>query len=143
MKLWKKVGKVFLIALFAFMAVFMTVDKYNYQPIEIDKEVAYEVIELSQSQFNLQAPSLLESAYLRMGTVVSDITDTITTTIQNLLAGIGSAIVTYFENTFLVTDATGATDALNTVGIFVFVLLGIGAAFGLATLVFNLVRHRA
>ena len=85
----------------------------------------------------------LQTLGMKFMTIVSDITDTITTTIQNLLAGIGSAIVTYFENTFLVTDATGATDALNTVGIFIFVLLGIGAAFGLATLIFNLVRNRA
>ena len=76
--------------------------------------------------------------------MVTDVTDTIISVIQALLAGIGSGIVQYFEQTFLITDTSGvATDALNPVGIFVFVLLGIGAAFGLATLIFNLVRNRA
>ena len=80
----------------------------------------------------------------RTATMVTDVIDTVVDTIQGLLAGIGSGIVVYFEQTFLITDTSGvATDALNPVGIFIFVLLGIGAAFGLATLVFNLVRGRS
>jgi len=81
---------------------------------------------------------------LRFATMVTDVVDTVVDTIQGLLAGIGSGIVVYFEQTFLITDTSGvATDALNPVGIFIFVLLGIGAAFGLATLVFSLVRGRS
>jgi hypothetical protein len=34
-------------------------------------------------------------------------------------------------------------DGLSTVGMFIFVLLGIGAAFGLAKLIFSMVRGRA
>lgn len=77
--------------------------------------------------------------------MVQDVIDTIVTTIQGLLAGIGSGIVSYFQSTFLVESATPGvyTDALNEVGIFIFVLLGIGAAFGMAKLVFSLVRGRA
>lgn len=70
--------------------------------------------------------------------MITDIVSTITTTIQGLLAGIGSGIVDYFESVFLNEAGTN----LNTVGTFVFVLLGIGAAFGLATLVFSMVRGR-
>lgn len=77
--------------------------------------------------------------------MVADIIETIVSVIQGLLAGIGSGIVTYFQTLVLVESATPGeyTDALNEFGIFLFVLLGIGAAFGLATLVFNLVRNRA
>jgi len=77
--------------------------------------------------------------------MVQDVIDTIVTTIQGLLAGIGTGVVNYFESTFLIESATPGvyTDALNQVGIFVFVLLGIGAAFGMAKLVFSLVRGRA
>lgn len=77
--------------------------------------------------------------------MVADIISAIVTTIQGLLAGIGSAVVTYFQSLVLVESGTPGvyTDALNEFGIFLFVLLGIGAAFGLATLVFNLVRNRA
>lgn len=77
--------------------------------------------------------------------MVQDVIDTIVTTIQGLLAGIGSGVVNYFKSTFLIESATPGvyTDALNPVGIFVFVLLGIGAAFGMAKLVFSLVRGRA
>ena len=82
--------------------------------------------------------------FIRFATMVTDVVDTVVTTIQGLLAGIGSGIVVYFEQTFLITDSSGvATDALNPVGIFIFVILGIGAAFGLATLVFALVRGRS
>jgi len=70
--------------------------------------------------------------------LITDIVTTITTTIQGLLAGIGSGIVDYFESVFLNEAGTN----LNTVGTFIFVLLGIGAAFGLATLVFSMVRGR-
>jgi hypothetical protein len=69
--------------------------------------------------------------------LVQNIIDTIVDVIQGLLAGIGSGIVTYFESTFLTE-----TGDLNLVGTFIFVLLGIGAAFGLAKLVFSLVRFR-
>jgi hypothetical protein len=69
--------------------------------------------------------------------LVQNIIDTIVDVIQGLLAGIGSGIVTYFESTFLTE-----TGDLNSVGTFIFVLLGIGAAFGLAKLVFSLVRFR-
>jgi len=55
-----------------------------------------------------------------------------------LLAGIGTGIVDYFES--LVLDAAGTN--LNMFGTFIFVLLGIGAAFGVAKLVFSLVRGR-
>jgi len=76
--------------------------------------------------------------------MVQNIIDTVVDTISGLLEGIGSAVVSYFQSLVLETDSTGAyTDALNEFGIFVFVLLGIGAAFGLATLIFNLVRNRA
>lgn len=76
--------------------------------------------------------------------MVATIIDTIVTTIQGLLAGIGSGVVSYFQSLVLVEDVTPGTytDALNEFGVFIFVLLGIGAAFGLATLVFGLVRGR-
>ena len=70
--------------------------------------------------------------------MVNDIVTTIVTVIQDLLAGIGSGVVDYF--TALLLDSTGG---LNAVGTFIFVLLGISAAFGLASLVFNMVRRRA
>jgi len=77
--------------------------------------------------------------------MIADIIDAIVETIQGLLAGIGSAVVTYFQSLVLVESETPGvyTDALNEFGIFLFVLLGIGAAFGLAKLVFSLVRNRA
>ncbi len=77
--------------------------------------------------------------------MVAEIIETIVTVIQGLLAGIGTGVVTYFQSLVLVpgVEAGTYTDALNEFGIFLFVLLGIGAAFGLATLVFNLVRNRA
>ena len=76
--------------------------------------------------------------------MVNDIITTIVDTIQGLLAGIGTGVVNYFEGLLLVPDGSGGyTDSLNSVGTFVFVLLGIGAAFGLATLVFNMVRSRS
>jgi hypothetical protein len=71
--------------------------------------------------------------------MVADVVSTIVDVIQGLLAGIGSAVTTYFE-ALLIDSATGG---LNPFGTFVFVLLGIGAAFGLATLIFNMVRSRA
>jgi len=76
--------------------------------------------------------------------LVQDVIDTIVDVIQGLLAGIGSGIVSYFQSVFLIESGTPGvyTDALNPVGIFIFVLLGIGAAFGLATLVFSMVRGR-
>lgn len=70
--------------------------------------------------------------------MVADIVSAIVDTIQGLLAGIGTGIVDYFNSVFL--NAT--EDGLSTVGTFIFVLLGIGAAFGLATLVFSMVRGR-
>lgn len=70
--------------------------------------------------------------------MVADIITTIVTTIQGLLAGIGTAVVDYFESLLLTS-----TGDLNSVGTFIFVLLGISAAFGLASLVFNMVRRRA
>lgn len=70
--------------------------------------------------------------------MVTDITSTIVNVIQALLAGIGAGVVDYFES-LLLTD----TGNLNSVGTFIFVLLGIGAAFGLAKLVFSMVRARA
>ena len=71
---------------------------------------------------------------------ITDITSTVVTVIQELLAGIGVGIVSYFDSVFL--DAESVTNELSTFGTFIFVLLGIGAAFGLATLVFSLVRRR-
>jgi len=82
--------------------------------------------------------------------MVTDIVNAIINTITGLLAGIGAGIVDYFESVFIDRDA-GVDTILNTaddvitlssVGTFVFVLLGIGAAFGLATLVFSMVRGR-
>jgi hypothetical protein len=70
--------------------------------------------------------------------MVTDITTTIVDVIQALLTGIGSGVVDYFES--LLLDSLGN---LNSVGTFIFVLLGISAAFGLASLVFNMVRRRA
>lgn len=77
--------------------------------------------------------------------MVADVISTIVEVIQGLLAGIGSAVVTYFQSLVLIESATPGTytDALNPFGVFLFVLLGIGAAFGLASLIFNLVRNRA
>lgn len=77
--------------------------------------------------------------------MVTDVISTIVEVIQGLLAGIGSAVVTYFQSLVLIESATPGvyTDALNPFGVFLFVLLGIGAAFGLASLIFNLVRNRA
>lgn len=82
--------------------------------------------------------------------MVTDIVNAIINTITGLLAGIGAGIVDYFESVFI-NRAAGVDTILNTaddvitlssVGTFVFVLLGIGAAFGLATLVFSMVRGR-
>ena len=71
--------------------------------------------------------------------MVNDIITTVIDVITGLLAGIGAGIVDYFEAVFL----NPAGDGLNAVGTFIFVLLGIGAAFGLASLVFNMVRSRS
>ena len=71
--------------------------------------------------------------------MVADIITTVIDVITGLLAGIGSGIVEYFEAVFL----TPAGDGLNAVGTFIFVLLGISAAFGLSALVFNMVRSRS
>ena len=83
--------------------------------------------------------------------MVTNIISTIVDTIQGLLAGIGSGVFYYFDS--LVLTRTAGVDvilytaddviALNQFGVFIFVLLGIGAAFGLATLVFSLVRGRS
>ena len=65
--------------------------------------------------------------------MVQNIIDTIVNTISGLLEGIGSAVVSYFQSLLLVESTTTPgtyTDALNEFGVFVFVLLGIGAAFG-------------
>jgi hypothetical protein len=70
--------------------------------------------------------------------MVNDIITTVVDTIQGLLAGIGTGVVDYFEALLLTS-----TGDLNAVGTFIFVLLGISAAFGLASLVFNMVRRRA
>jgi len=70
--------------------------------------------------------------------MVNDVITTIVDVITGLLGGIGEGIVDYFESVFLNSTQTG----LNSVGTFIFVLLGIGAAFGLASLVFNMVRAR-
>jgi phosphotransferase system glucose/maltose/N-acetylglucosamine-specific IIC component len=70
--------------------------------------------------------------------MVNDVITTIVDVITGLLGGIGEGIVDYFESVFLNSTQTG----LNSVGTFIFVLLGIGAAFGLASLVFNMVRSR-
>jgi len=67
-----------------------------------------------------------------------------------LLAGIGTAVVDYFESLIVSRDAGVDTIlftaddvvTLNQFGVFIFVLLGIGAAFGVAKLVFSLVRGR-
>jgi hypothetical protein len=77
--------------------------------------------------------------------MVADVIGTIVEVIQGLLAGIGSAVVKYFQSLVLIESSTPGTytDALNPFGVFLFVLLGIGAAFGLASLIFNLVRNRA
>lgn len=78
--------------------------------------------------------------------MVTDIISTIVDTIQGLLAGIGTGVVSYFNSLLLEPDPANVgeyLDELNSVGTFVFVLLGIGAAFGLATLVFNMVRSRS
>jgi hypothetical protein len=77
--------------------------------------------------------------------MVADVISTIIEVIQGLLAGIGTGVVNYFQSLVLIESATPGvyTDALNPFGVFLFVLLGIGAAFGLATLIFNLVRNRA
>jgi hypothetical protein len=69
--------------------------------------------------------------------MVNDIITTVVDTIQGLLAGIGTGVVDYFEALLL------DNGDLNSVGTFIFVLLGISAAFGLASLVFNMVRRRA
>ena len=71
--------------------------------------------------------------------MVNDIVTTIVDVITGLLTGIGSAIVDYFEAVLLNESGTG----LNAFGTFVFVLLGIGAAMGLASLVFNMIRNRS
>lgn len=73
--------------------------------------------------------------------MVAGIVSAIVQTIQGLLAGIGGGIVSYFNSVFIVDTAGVIT--LSTVGTFIFVLLGIGAAFGLATLIFNMVRGRS
>ena len=67
-----------------------------------------------------------------------------------MLAGIGTAVVDYFESLIVSRDAGVDTIlftaddvvTLNQFGVFIFVLLGIGAAFGVAKLVFSLVRGR-
>ena len=77
--------------------------------------------------------------------MVQDIITTIVEVIQGLLAGIGSGVVTYFQSLVLVESSVAGvyTDSLNEFGIFIFVLLGIGAAFGLSKMLFGLVRGRA
>lgn len=77
--------------------------------------------------------------------IVQNIIDTVVDTIQGLLAGIGAGVVDYFESLVLIEDTTPGTylDSLNPFGIFLFVLLGIGAAFAFAKLIFSLVRRRA
>ena len=76
--------------------------------------------------------------------MVTDVIETIVEVIQGLLAGIGAGIVNYFQSLVLIESATPGvyTDALNPFGVFIFVLLGIGAAFGLATVIFSMVRGR-
>jgi hypothetical protein len=69
--------------------------------------------------------------------IVTDVTDIVVTTIQDLLAGIGAGILSYLDSLVLLP-----TGELNTVGVFIFVFLGISAAFGLASLVFNMIRRR-
>lgn len=68
-----------------------------------------------------------------------------------MLAGIGAGVVDYFES-IIIDRAAGVDTILNTAddvitlnqfGTFLFVLLGIGAAFGFAKLIFGLVRSRA
>jgi hypothetical protein len=78
-------------------------------------------------------------------TLVADIIETVVDVIQGLLQGIGAGVVKYFQSLVLVEDSTPGTylDELNEFGIFIFVLLGIAAAFGLAKLVFSLVRNRS
>ena len=76
--------------------------------------------------------------------MVTDIISTIVDTITGLLQGIGTGLVGYFESVLLVPDGAGGyTDALNAFGTFVFVLLGIGAAMGLASLVLGMIRNRS
>ena len=76
--------------------------------------------------------------------MIAEIISTIVLTIKGLLSGIGSGVVVYFQSLILIESATPGvyTDALNPFGTFIFVLLGIGAAFGLAGMVFGLVRGR-
>jgi len=78
-------------------------------------------------------------------TLVADIIETVVDVIQGLLQGIGAGVVNYFQSLVLVEDTTPGTylDELNAFGVFIFVLLGIAAAFGLAKLVFSLVRNRS
>lgn len=76
--------------------------------------------------------------------MVNDIITTVVDVITGLLQGIGTGLVGYFQSIALEADGAGGyTDALNPFGVFIFVLLGIGAAMGLASLVLNLVRNRA
>lgn len=70
--------------------------------------------------------------------MVQDIITTVIDVITGLLAGLGTGIVGYFEAVFLNANQ----DGLNSVGTFIFVLLGISTALGLSALVFNMVRNR-
>ena len=65
-----------------FTLAFASYDRVNAQPVRVDESVAVQVIELSQEQSNVTSPSYLDMAFYRIGTVVTDITDTITTIIQ-------------------------------------------------------------
>lgn len=69
--------------------------------------------------------------------MVTEIVETILNTITGLMAGIGRGITNYFTSVFLTADG-----GVSGFGTFMFVLLGIGAAFGLATLIFNIIKGK-
>lgn len=69
--------------------------------------------------------------------MVQEILETITSTVTGLLQGLGTGIVSFFEDLF--TDGAGG---LSTLAIWVMVLLGVAIALGAVAWVSTLIRGR-
>lgn len=69
-----------------------------------------------------------------------NIIETIVSALTEMLQGSTQAITTGVQNLFVVTSDNG-DQALSTLGIIVFTLLGMGFAVGLVYVIINLVRR--
>lgn len=140
--------KWFLTSLFAVVLGFSLVLGISAVGVATSSQLSvqeYEVVNLSHIQilYSPMSNSGYDAYTPLFGTMIEDVISTTVDTIKGLLAGIGQGIVQYFEQTFLITDTSGvATDALNPVGTMIFVFLGISAAFGVAAMIFNMIRRR-